>query len=45
MDDDSRVPAPRNASPLLGAGLPRPPLLSSRFSPALPPVLRRASNS
>jgi cytochrome o ubiquinol oxidase subunit 2 len=37
--------APVNASPTLGAGLPRPVSILSRFSPALPPAMRRASNS
>jgi cytochrome o ubiquinol oxidase subunit II len=43
--DDARVAPPLNASPTLGAGLPRPVSILSRFSPALPPALRRASNS
>jgi cytochrome o ubiquinol oxidase subunit 2 len=42
--EDARAALP-NASPMLGAGLPRPPSLSSRFSPALPPAMRGASNS
>jgi cytochrome o ubiquinol oxidase subunit II len=43
--DSPRVAAALNASPTLGAGLPRPVSNLSRFSPALPPAPRRASNS
>ena len=44
-DDPRRVAAPLNASPTLGAGLPRPVSILSRFSPALPLAMRRASSS
>jgi cytochrome o ubiquinol oxidase subunit 2 len=42
---DGARAAPLNASPTLGAGLPRPVSILSRFSPALPLAMRRASNS
>jgi cytochrome o ubiquinol oxidase subunit 2 len=43
--DGPRVAPVLNASPMLGAGLPRPRSILSRFSPALPLAMRRASNS
>jgi cytochrome o ubiquinol oxidase subunit 2 len=43
-DRQPRLALPQNDSPTLGAGLPRPVSILSRFSPASP-VMRRASNS